>query len=95
MSSELPVTGDLVAAAQSGDRRAALEALRDELARALADASVGVKAQIASQLRATLKDIADLPVAGKVTPADEFRRRREARLAAAVPAASSGTEGNQ
>jgi uncharacterized protein YciW len=89
MDSEPPDLGDL----KSDDRRSALVALRDELADALKDCTVGVKAQLAAQYRATLKELAELPDAKKVTKADELANRRKARLAAAAAPASSGTEG--
>ena len=89
MDSEPLDRGDL----KSDDRRVALEALRDELADALKTCSVGVKAQLAAQYRATLKELAELPDPKKVTKADELANRRKARLAAAAPPVASGTEG--
>ena len=44
----------------SDDLRAGLEELRDQLKRAMKRAPVAVKAQTAAQLRATLKDLADV-----------------------------------
>lgn len=71
----------LSAAAKSGDRRKALEALRDELARALEDADVAVKAQLAGQLRATLKDLDELPSVSVDSPLEKARKKRADRRA--------------
>jgi hypothetical protein len=64
-------------------RREALEALRDELAAKFEEASTGVSAQIASQLRQVLKDLAELPDGKRVTKADELAARRRARISSA------------
>ena len=48
------------------------------------EASVGVLAQLASQYRQTLVEIASLPSAEKVSKSDELRLRREARIEAAA-----------
>jgi hypothetical protein len=62
------------------DLRVRLVALRDELTEALTAADVAVKAQLAGQLRAVLKDLAGLPVEdGEVSKADELESRRKAR----------------
>jgi hypothetical protein len=45
------------------DRRQRLEVIRDQLTEAMAVADVSVKAQIAGQLRQTLRDIDELPIA--------------------------------
>lgn len=85
----MPSAG-LSEAVGGGDRRAALEALRDRLASELeheADAGFCVKckrssssvAPLAKQLRDVLSDIETLPKATKETPLDELRRRRAAR----------------
>jgi hypothetical protein len=67
------------------DRRKRLEDIRDQLTEALALAEVSVKAQIAGQLRQTLKELDELPEAeGK-----SARERFAARVAAADPSASS------
>lgn len=71
----------LSAAAKSGDRRKALEALRDELARALEDADVAVKAQLAGQLRATLKDLDELPSVSVDSSLEKARKKRADRRA--------------
>lgn len=88
---------DLVTAVSSGGYRAALEALRDELALAFDEASAGVKPQVASQLRAVLADINALPSAPVAQPAGvvtlgDAKAKREARIAAAaggVPASKA------
>lgn len=61
-----------------------LRALADDLEAAFAGASIGVKAQLAAQYRATLAEIDALggaaPAEGaQVTGVDEVRARREAR----------------
>lgn len=65
-----------------------LKALADHLEDALTEASVGVKAQIAAQYRATLAEIdaiegANAP-AGKGTGLDELNARRAARESGAA-----------
>lgn len=68
-------------AAQSGDRRKALEALRDELAAALEQADVAVKAQLAGQLRAALKELDEMPKATVQSPLEAAKKKRAARRA--------------
>jgi hypothetical protein len=66
-------------AAQSGDRRAALLALRDTLAGLLDTTDKQIHAQLAAQYRATLADLAALkPEDGKTA-----RERLAERVAAA------------
>lgn len=77
-----------------GNHRASLEALRDELARSMANCEPSVVAQVASQLRATLKEIAALPDAKKATKHDELARKRADRRAATAAAALAAGEGN-
>ena len=72
----------LVAAAASGDRRAALLALRDELARRLVDAERDA-APLARQLTIVLEQIDALPVPGEASRVDDLAKRRQARRAAA------------
>ena len=71
-------------------QRADLEHLRSGLMAAFDEAPDTVKAQIASQLRAVVKDLAAL---GEVTPevsaADEIAARREARVTGAGRAPSA------
>jgi len=71
----------LVAAAASGDRRAALLALRDELARRLVDAERDA-APLARQLTIVLEQIDALPVPGEASRVDDLAKRRQARRAA-------------
>lgn len=68
-------------AAKSGDRRRALEALRDELAAALEHADVAVKAQLAGQLRAALKELDELPKASVESPLEKAKKKRAERRA--------------
>ena len=85
--------GKVAVAAASGDQRAALEAIRDQLAGQMERCEPAVAAQIAGQLRATLKDLAALPLVAEGSKTDEVRARSEARrsaVAATPPAASGG-----
>lgn len=66
-----------------------LRALADHLEAALEEASVGVKAQIAAQYRATLAEIDELegasaPAVEKGTGLDELNQRRAARQSGAA-----------
>ena len=65
-------------AARSGDRRQALEHLRDTLAATLDECDPNVRPQVAAQYRATLADLAALPKA-QGSPLDELKKRREER----------------
>lgn len=66
-------------AARSGDRRRALEVLRDTLAEKLDSTEAQIHAQLAAQYRATLADLAAMPAAeGK-----SARERLADRVAAA------------
>jgi hypothetical protein len=69
----------LVEAAESGDRRAALEALRDRLATAIVGASASKLAPLANQLRAVLADLDGLPVAKGASVVDDLASRRTDR----------------
>ena len=63
-------------------RREDLEALRAGLFDSFDSAPDTVKAQVAAQLRAVIKDLAELPGVKDVNPVDEFagaRARRQAR----------------
>jgi hypothetical protein len=71
-------TTGLVAAAASGDRREALLALRDELARRLVDADRDA-APLARQLTIVLEQIDALPVPGESSRVDELAKRRASR----------------
>lgn len=65
-----------------------LNDLADKLEEALDEASVGVKAQIAAQYRATLAEIDEIegasPAARKGTGLDELNERRAARQSGAA-----------
>lgn len=66
-----------------------LHDLADLLEKSLSEASVGVRAQIAAQYRATLAEIEDIekasaPAAGEGTGLDELNQRRTAREAGAA-----------
>lgn len=82
-----PVPATNLAAAQSGDRRAALVALRDTLARSMDECDANMHAQLAGQYRATLAELAALPAAEVVSKRDELRARRDARAQDRRPAA--------
>ena len=71
----------LVAAVASGDRREALLALRDELARRLVDADRDA-APIARQLTIVLREIEQLPVPGEKSRVDDLAKRRAVRRTA-------------
>ena len=71
-------------AARSDDHRRALVALRDSLAADLDGDTSNVRAQIAAQYRAVLKEISELKDGAEVLlKHDELKQRREARRAAA------------
>lgn len=78
-------------AARSGDRRRALEELRDTLAALLDTTDKQVHAQVAAQYRATLAELAELdavrPGSGGV---DELKRRRDANKGRGAAAHASG-----
>jgi hypothetical protein len=71
---------DLEDAVKNGTRREALEALRDELADAIAD-SPGARdlAALIKQLREVLQEIDDLSGGSEKSHADEIAERRAAR----------------
>ena len=73
-----------VEAAKSGDRRLALEVLRDTLAEQLDTTSASIHAQLAGQYRAVLSELAELQSAGKVTLDDALAERRARRKRGAV-----------
>jgi hypothetical protein len=85
----------IAAAASTGDRRAALEAMRDKLARDMDDAPPAVVAQIAGRLAAILAEIDGLAVTGERDLADELKQRRLDRIAATKSAASAERSGKQ
>lgn len=96
MASAPPESGDLVSIVMAGDRRASLEAIRDQLAQTMQDdVPAYVVAQVAGRLQSVLKEISELPAAKKVSKADELANRRKARIAAADQAAPAvGGDGN-
>jgi hypothetical protein len=81
----------LVSAAASGDRRATLLALRDELARRLVDAERDA-APLARQLTIVLREIEQLPVPGEKSRVDDLAKRRASRRAATDRNVAEGTK---
>ena len=81
----------LVAAAASGDRREALLALRDELARRLVDADRDA-APLARQLMIVLREIEQLPVPGEKSRVDDLAKRRARRRAASDRDVAEGAQ---
>jgi hypothetical protein len=79
-----------LSAAQANDHRAALVALRDDLAAALDAAEPNVKAQLAAQYRAVLNELAALPDETKVSIRDDLAGRRADRQSAAKAPKSAG-----
>lgn len=74
--------GDLVTAAQSGDRLKTLIALRNRLAQQIEQTESGRDlAALSRQLNEVLREIADLPTGEHTTAADEIARKREERRA--------------
>lgn len=68
----------------SGDRREALEALRDTLARAIdGDPDGKLTAPLANQLRQVLAELADIPDVRQVSKLDDLAARRSSRRATA------------
>lgn len=71
-------------AAATGDQRATLEAIRDQLAHQIDRAVPAATPALARQLRMTLRDLAELPAEhGKGSKTDEVKARRDARRARA------------
>lgn len=84
----------LAAVVGAGDRRASLEALRDDLARSIqACDSMRDKAALGRLLKDVLADIANLPTATEVSAADEIAKRRAARRAGASGKARAARSG--
>ncbi len=74
------------------DHRARLERLRDQLTSALESCSENMLPQLSGQLRATLADLAALPVPEtKVSRTDELKQRRTARRGPTSPTATPPT----
>ena len=80
----------IVAASATGDRRAALEALRDLVARNIAEAEPQHVAALARQLQSVLSELEALPAARKVTKVDELAAKRKNARRAAHPASAGG-----
>ncbi len=68
-------------AAASGDRRKALEVLRDTLAEQLDTTEVQIHAQLAAQYRATLAELANLDEGTQESATDDAANRVALRLA--------------
>lgn len=77
MSTKVTMTN--LEAAQSGDRRRALEVARDTAAKALDECDSNMVAQLLGQYRQTLSEIASLPAAEVVSKRDELAKRRASR----------------
>lgn len=73
------VPKSLAETAREGDRRRTLEAMRDHLAEFMEQAQTGVKPQYAAQLRETLRELDELPVAEEASAVDEIAARRKER----------------
>lgn len=76
-------------AAASGDRRKALEVLRDTLAEQLDTTDKQIHAQLAAQYRATLLELESLSDSGKGSTLDELKQRRLAKGGGAASDASA------
>jgi hypothetical protein len=75
---------ELLPAVESGDRRASLEAIRDKLARELAETGGRDAAAIAKELRAVISELDGLPGGKERSTVDELAARRAGRLADAA-----------
>lgn len=84
------MTGPVSEAVGDGDRRAALEAVLDKLARELDDAEGRTAAVLAKELRAALAELDALPGGKEASAVDDFTARREARRAAAQGGHAAG-----
>lgn len=76
--------GGGIVGAVRGDRRAALEAIRDKLAAELEDAEGRDAATVAKELRATLAELEALPGGKEVSAVDDLSDRRAKRRADAA-----------
>lgn len=85
----------ILEAAQSGDRRATLEAMRDKLSRSMDEADSNVAANLSGQLRGVLAELADLGAVGKAVKRNELGERRENRIAAASAASPAVAKGRK
>lgn len=77
---ESAVVPDLVHAAQSGDRRETLEALRYVTAVSIIEAEPAQRSQLIRQLREIAAEIDALPVKDERTKVGDLAARRSARL---------------
>lgn len=81
----MPSSDPLLEAVSSGDRRKALEAIRDRLARDLVVVGAAVAiAPIAKQLCDVIRELDSLPGARKDSKSDDLASRRAARRAQAA-----------
>ena len=78
-----PAPKTLAGITATGDRRAALVALRDHLAKTLETADRDV-ASLARQLQAVLREIDELPTLQQESTVDDLANRRTARRAKAA-----------
>ena len=78
-----------------GDRRRALEAMRDALAAAMEQSDPNVMAQIAGQLRQVLREIDELPAGERMSKRDELAQRRKDRRAKAAAESSAAAGGDE
>lgn len=85
--------GSLSAAAGTGDRRAALEALRAHLAAAIEAADPEKIAPLAKQLRETVAEIEALPNAKEKSTSDDLAAKRAARRSEAKAVEQAGGGG--
>jgi hypothetical protein len=85
----------ILSAAASGDRRAALIAMRDKLAAEMDQAPAAVIAQVAARLQSVLAEIDGLASQGEMDLADQLAQRRLDRIAATKSAQSAGKQTRQ
>ncbi|MFF0295560.1 hypothetical protein ACFYST_06115 [Kitasatospora sp. NPDC004614] len=78
------MVGAVYGAASSGDRRSALEAIRDHLARELESTEGPAAAVLSKELRATIAELDALPGGREADPVDDLSARRAARRSAAA-----------
>lgn len=78
-----------------GNRREALEAMRDVLAVAMSQAEPREMAAIANQLRQVLRELDELPAGERLSKRDELAQRRQDRRAKAAAESSAAAGGNQ
>jgi len=76
-------------AARSGDRRRALEVLRDTLAEQIDTTESATHAQLAAQYRAVLADLAALSLGEEGSDAESIANTVALRLAHSVPSSNA------